>query len=118
LQSQKNTYESVAAYFDTVTGSTTSLNGFNCTESTPPALTVDVAAGQIYSLQETDPSDYGSIPADSADIMKQAILSAPTTLSTPAPVTVGHSVKYLIQIAYSQVDGVPVNRTFYSAPSA
>jgi len=100
-----------------VTGNSTYVNGLACIPSTPPALTVDVEPGQIYSLSETDSTDYGSIPTDLRLIMQQGILADAITSGTPAPITIGDSVKYLIEAAFQQADGVQVNRTFLAAPS-
>lgn len=118
LQSQKNYYEALSAFMSTILGTSTGLNELACVPSSPPALTVDVEPGQIYIMAQTDPTAYGDIPADTTQILKQGILAAATTLNTPAPATPGDSIKYLIQFAYSQVDGVPVNRTFYAAASS
>jgi len=117
LLSQKNYLEAIAGYIDTVTGNTTYVNALNCIPSTPPALTVDLGAGQIYSLQQTDPTDYGSLSADLRLIMQQGILADAITVGTPAPITIGDSVKYLIEVAFQQLDGNQQNRTFLAAPS-
>jgi hypothetical protein len=122
LWSELNSYRAIGQLIDTVLGNTTELNGFNCIPSTPAALTVDVEPGQIYSEEETDTLAYGNtptagIPIDARPLMKQGMLLDAITLSTPAPATIGFSIKYLIQIAFQEVDDDLQNRPFYNAVS-
>lgn len=122
LWSQKNSYRSVGQLIDTILGNSTELNGFNCTPSTPAALSVIVEPGQIYSEEITDSIAYGSspsagIPSDSRLLMKQAQLLDAVTLNTPAPAGVGESIKYLVQIAYSTADDDISLRQFFNAAS-
>jgi len=91
------------------------LSGLECTPTAVPSLNVDVSAGEIYSLEETDVTSYGvapqNIPANSAIIMKQGIYNG-GTFSMPAPGTVGDSIKYLIQVAFQETDNVNETRLF------
>lgn len=91
------------------------LGGFLCTPTVVPSLNVDIGAGEIYSQQATDATDYGvapnEIPANPALILKQGIYNG-ATFATPAPATPGDSIKYLIQIAFDEVDNVNESRLF------
>lgn len=113
LSGAKDAYVGMGLFIDAVLGASTQLNGFDCTASSPAALTVDVHAGQIYTLEVTDPTQYGVLPADSHPLMKQGILLDRVTLNTSAPITVGDSVNYLVQVAFSEVDNVAAVRNFY-----
>lgn len=113
LSGAKDAYVGMGRFIDAVLGASTQLNGFNCTASTPAALTVDVNSGEIYSLQVTDPTAYGALPPDAHPLMKQGIMLDKITLNTPAPISVGDSVNYLVQVAFSEVDNVADLRNFY-----
>jgi hypothetical protein len=106
LQSQKNAYIGIAKLASTVLGTSTLLNGLPCTQHSPNNLTVDVGAGEIYSLQNIDNTAYGdSIDADTThQIYKQGVRLDSINLSCPAPVTVGNSINYVIQIGFSETD--------------
>jgi len=76
---------------------------------------VQVGLGRIYSPLAVDTGTYGSLPADPTVILKQGILAAPVTLNTPAPVTAGFSINYLVEAQYADVDGNSSVLAFYNA---
>lgn len=97
-------------------GTATIASGFACTPTTPAGLSVVVAAGRMYSLQEVDPLQYSTLPADTTDlIVKQGIINVPTTLSCPAPSTAGQSVNYLIEAAFEEIDTNAIVLPYYNA---
>lgn len=99
-----------------VLGTSTVLNGLACTPNSPAALNVLVAPGEIYSLQNIDGTAYSSLNADVLhNVVKQGLSLDTVTLSTPAPVTAGFSVNFLIQVAYSDTDANPVVLPYYNA---
>src|SRR5690348_18122238 len=66
-------------------GSNTVFNGLAVSASLPAALTVDVAPGEIYSLQNLDSSAYGSLAADTThQIVKQDRKSTRLNSSHPS----------------------------------
>lgn len=92
------------------------LQGLACTANSPAAMNVLVAPGQIYSLQNIDGTAYSSLNADTThSILKQGVSLDTVTLSTPAPVTAGYSVNYLVQIAYIDTDSTPIVLPYYNA---
>jgi hypothetical protein len=116
LQAQKNAMIGMAKYAGAILGTGTLLNGLACTPNSPAALNVLVAPGEIYSLQNVDSTAFGSLAADTThNILKCGISLDTVTLSTPAPTTSGFSVNYLIQVAFSEVDSVPVVLPYYNA---
>jgi len=97
-------------------GTSTFLNGLACTPNSPADLTVKIAPGEIYSLQNIDGTAYSSLAADTTHtILKQGISLDQLTLSCPAPVTVGQSINYLIQATYQDVDSGATVLPYYNA---
>ncbi|MBV8647472.1 hypothetical protein [Paludibacterium sp.] len=88
-----------------VLGINTVVNGFAVTPSSPASLQVNVAPGEIYSLQNVDSTAFSTLSADSVhQIVKQGLLLDPATLTLTAPATSGQSINYLIQIGYQDND--------------
>jgi hypothetical protein len=105
LLTQMHTYIGLAKLAAAVLGTTQILNGFACTPTAPATLTVDVGPGEIYSLQNIDNTNFGSISLDNThQIPKQGIILDSTNLSCPAPINPGQSINYLIQVAFSESD--------------
>lgn len=97
-------------------GSNTYLHGLACTPSSPASMVVNIAKGQIYSLQNVDGTAYSSLPADTTNtILKQGAILTPTTFTLAAPVTVGQSINYLIQVTYSDIDSGATVLPYYNA---
>src|SRR6185437_11821198 len=116
LSTNLDSYIALGLYMQTVTGSSTLLSGFLCTQDSPPDMGVTLAAGQIYALEQIDPTPYGALPADTThQIIKQGIAMDPTSLAMPAPITPGQSVNYLVQIAFDESDVDPLNRPYYNS---
>ena len=99
-----------------VLGTSNTVNGLACTASSPASMTVNISAGEIYSLQNIDGSAYSSLPADTThQIVKQGVLLDAITLNCPAPTTNGFSINYLIEAAYQDVDENPVLLPYYNS---
>jgi len=96
------------------------LGGFLCTPTSPASFGVNIGDGEIYSQEVTDATDYGVAPndiaADPTLIVKQGIYYA-GTFSAPAPVTIGYSINYLIQVGFEETDGSPQSRIFFTGPA-
>lgn len=114
LQGQQNGYVGLAKFMQQILGSP-AFGGFVCTPTPAPSLNVDVGAGEIYSAEPTDITEYGvsplSIPANPQIILKQGQYNG-GTFSTPAPTNPGDIIKYLIQIAFQEIDNVTENRLY------
>jgi len=106
LQTQQNYYIALARFMQEIVNPN-ALGGFLCTPTVVPSLNVDIGNGEIYVTEPTDTTDYGvspnDIPADATPILKQGIYNG-GSFSTPAPVTVGDSINYLIQITFQEID--------------
>jgi len=97
-------------------GSNTYLHGLACTPSSPASMVVNVAKGQIYSLQNVDGTAYSSLAADTTNtILKQGVILGSTAFTLTAPTTAGQSINYLIQIAYSDTDSGATVLPYYNA---
>lgn len=105
LTSNVSMLKALGLFAQDVIGASTAVSGLACSPSTPAALSVQIGIGRIYSPQVVDAGAYGSLPADATSILKQGVLSAPVTLSTPAPVVAGQSIAYLVEAQYQDVDG-------------
>lgn len=99
-------------------GVSTSVSGLACTPTAPASMSVKIGAGAIYALENVDDSAFSSLPANTTDqIVKQGILqtSAHKQLALTAPTTAGYSVIYLIEAAFSEIDGGNTVLPFYNA---
>lgn len=97
-------------------GSNTYLHGLACIPSSPASMVVNVAKGQIYSLQNVDGTAYSSLAADTTNtILKQGVILGSTAFTLTAPTTAGQSINYLIQIAYSDTDSGATVLPYYNA---
>lgn len=115
LNTSKFSMVGLAKLSAAVLGTTTSINGLSCSPVTPGALSINVSAGEIYSLQHIDTTAYSSLPADTAhQIVKQGISLDPVVLSCPAPLVVGAEINYLVQASYQDIDSVPVVLQYYN----
>ena len=116
LYTNKYAHMALAKLAGAVLGTSTLLNGFACAPTSPAGLTVNVAPGEIYSLQDVDASAYGSIAADATHlIVKQGIALDATNLACPAPGSAGYSINYLVEIAFSEQDGFPAVLNYYNS---
>ena len=97
-------------------GSRTLVFGLGVTPTTPASLSVDVAAGQIYSVQPVDATAYGVLAADTTDqIVKQGIALQAQTLALTAPSTAGYSINYLIEATYEDQDTNPAVLPYFNS---
>ena len=85
LQQNKSTMIALGYFMQAVLGSSVAVDGLAVTPTIPASLSVNVATGSLYSLQNVDNTAYGVLAADTADqIVKQGIpLLATTPLSCP-----------------------------------
>jgi hypothetical protein len=116
LNTNKNMMVALGFLAQDILGINTLVSGLACTPNSPAALNVLVAPGRIYSVQNMDATAYSSLAADLVhSLIKQGISLDTTTLACAAPGTVGYSVNYLIQAAFSEVDANPVALPYYNA---
>lgn len=114
LTTNLNAYIGLGRLSNAVLGQGPLINNLNCVPSIPPGLSVVLEPGEIYETAAIDPSPYGVLPANPGTILHQGILDSPVPFSTPAPVTPGNSINYLIQVRYQQVDDQSQSRPYFN----
>lgn len=114
LETNKNAYVGIAKLASAVLGVGSILNGFTCAPTVPGSLNVIVSAGEMYSLQQTDTSPYGSMQVDTTMILKQGIVNSQTTIPITAPPTVNYSQNYLIQFTFLEQDNQSQVLAYYN----
>uniref|UniRef100_UPI00119CF1A9 phage tail protein n=1 Tax=Yersinia alsatica TaxID=2890317 RepID=UPI00119CF1A9 len=106
----------IAKLAATIMGTNTYLRGLSCTASSPASMTVNIARGEIYSLQNIDNTAYSSLPADTVNtILKQGVILLSTPFTLTAPTTAGQSINYLIQVTYQDIDTGATVLPYYNA---
>jgi hypothetical protein len=116
LNTNRNVLVGLSKIAAAVLGTSTLVNGLACAPTSPASLQVQVAPGEIYSLQNLDGTAYSSLAADTThQILKQGLLMDTVTLNCPAPSTSGYSINYLIEATYQDVDGNALVLPYYNA---
>lgn len=117
LNTNRNTMIALGKLAGAIFGTSNNVvNGLSVVPTTPASLSVNVNAGEFYSLQNVDNAAYSSLPADTTDtVVKQGIQLQPVALSCPAPTTAGFSINYLIEAAYQDADTGSVVLPYYNA---
>jgi len=116
LNTNKYAMIGLAKLASALLGSNTYVHGLACTPSSPASMIVNVAAGQIYSLQNIDGTAYSSLAADTTHtILKQGLILDATQFTLTAPGTSGYSVNYLIQVTYTDMDSGATVLPYYNA---
>lgn len=116
LNTNKNVMVGLGYLMQTILGTNTLVQGLACTQTTTASMTVNVATGSIYSLQNIDNTAYSSLAADTSDpIVKQGIVLGTTQFTLTAPTTVGQSQVYLIEAAYQDVDSNATVLPYYNS---
>lgn len=91
-------------------GSTTTVvGGFAITPTGPLSLSINLAAGRIYQLADVDATTFGTIPADLTVVEQQGWAAAQTLTLTTAGLAAGQSQYALVQVIFSQTDGIPAD---------
>ena len=82
----------------------TVVSGLACTPTAPASMQITIGQGCIISTETVDTSAFGSLPADTTDVLvKMGInlaASAPITLT--APTTTGQSINYLVEASFEE----------------
>ncbi|HEI6950187.1 TPA: phage tail protein [Yersinia enterocolitica] len=116
LNTNRFTMIAIAKLAASVMGGNTYLNGLACTASSPASMVINIAPGEIYSLQNIDSAAYSSLPADTThSILKQGIVLNTTSFTLAAPSTAGQSINYLIQVAFQDIDSGATVLPYYNA---
>ena len=116
LLTNRNTMIALGKLIGSLLGTAGVVNGLAVAPHSPAALSVVVAAGEIYQVGNVDNTAYSSLPADTTDTcVKQGIQLQPVTIACPAPATAGFSINYLIEATFSEVDGGATVLPYYNA---
>lgn len=116
LLTNKDSYIGLAKLSSGILGTNTLLNGLSCVPTSPATMSVNINPGEMYSLQNIDNSAYGNVAPDTShQILKQGILLNASNIPISAPLTVGYSQNYLIEIAFNEVDGGSTVLQYYNA---
>jgi hypothetical protein len=116
LFAQRATMIGLAKLSQAAFGSNTVVRGLAVTPNSPAALNVLVGIGEIYSMTAVDATSWGSLPADTTDmILKQGLNMTAQTISTPAPTTSGFSIAYLIEAQYQDQDTTTAVLPFFNS---
>jgi hypothetical protein len=116
LSTNRNTMVALSKLAAAILGTSTLVNGLACTPTSPASMNIQVGAGEIYALQNLDGTAYSSLVADTThQLLKQGIRLDAIDISCPAPATVDHSINYLIQATFNEVDNTPVVLPYYNA---
>jgi hypothetical protein len=114
LYTNRNAMVALAFLAQDLLGTSTVVAGLACTPGT--GLTVSMARGRIYGVDNIDDTAYSSLGADTThQVLKQGILLDPATLSCPAPATAGFSINYLIEAAFTETDTGSVTLPYFNA---
>lgn len=84
----------------------TVVSGFAATQTVSPSLTVNIAAGMIYQLEDVDDTQFGPLPANTDQIMQQGFYAA-STVNVVNATGSGQSQYILIQATFDQADDDP-----------
>jgi hypothetical protein len=96
--------------------STPVVDGLAIAATLPASLSVTIGVGSIYSSQVVDQNAYSDLGTDTTHtVVKQGILQDPATLTVTPPGTAGYSQNYLVQVAFSEVDGGSAVLPYYNA---
>jgi hypothetical protein len=116
LSANRNNMIALGFLAQAVLGTNTVADGLACQPTSPASMSVVVGPGSITQLSPVDTFAYGSIPADSINlIMKMGINAAPTTFELTAPSSVGQSINYIVEASFQETDGIPVVLPYYNA---
>lgn len=116
LKLNRNVMIGLAKLSEVVLGTTTQINGLDCTPTSPASMSVLVGAGEIYQVANIDNTPYGTLPADTThQILKQGIVLDTQTFACPAPTTSGYAIDYLIQVTFTEQDIGTTDRPFYNS---
>lgn len=119
LASNKHPMVGLAFASRAMFGEGPAIHGFACQQTQPAAsLFVTVGPGSIYAVDAVDATAYGDLGIDATTVLKQGISYLTQTFATPAPVTGGQSINYLIEIALQDADGGSQPVQFYNGGNA
>lgn len=107
----------IAKLAEALLGQTTQLYGLGCTPLISGGMAITVAPGQIYQFASIDTTNYGVLPADTHQVLKQGLMQDPINFQTAAPTNPGMSVNYLVEAIIQELDTQEATRDFLAVDS-
>jgi len=116
LQTERFAHVGLGRFMASVMGvNSVVVDGLAVTQTSPASMQVLVSAGCILVKAAVDATDYGSLTADTRQIMRLGELANDTLITLAAPGVFGQSINYLIQVTFSEADDTPLVRSYYNA---
>jgi len=115
LYTNRNTMVALGALMAATLGTSTTVDGLVVGPTSPASLNVTVGAGTIIQYGQVDSSAYGSLAADTDNLMKMGINLEATNFTLTVPTTAGTSISYLIEATFQETDSDPVVLPYYNA---
>jgi hypothetical protein len=116
LSTNRNAMLALGYLAQAVLGQNTIADGLACNPTSPASLGVTVGAGSLTQLTIVDTLSYGSLPADTSDMLvKMGINISSTSFTLVSPTSSGQSANYLIEASFLESDVNPVVLPYYNA---
>ncbi len=116
LSINRNTMTALGFLAQAILGTNTVADGLVCFPTNPPSLGVTVGPGSITQLVAVDSLAYGSMPANTTDLLvKMGVNTESTAFVLTAPTSVGQSVNYVLEASFQEIDANPVVLPYYNA---
>lgn len=115
LNVQRATMKALGFLAQACLGNGPVADGLACMPTVPASMTVDVGPGSLTVLGTVDTLPYGSLPADTANLVKMGVAENATSFTLTAPSVSGQSVNYLIEASLLETDTVPTVLPYYNA---
>lgn len=100
-----------------VIGTDTIVDGLSCTPTSPASLSVNIAPGAIYQLEPVDQNAFGSIAADSHQIVKQGVNKDTQQFTLTPPAVAGQAQNFLVQAQIYEQDVETTVIPYFNAQS-
>ncbi|GGY07025.1 gp53-like domain-containing protein [Paludibacterium paludis] len=116
LNMGRDTMVGMGRLMQDIFGGGPAVAGFACTPTAPASLQVNIAPGNIYTLQPLEATPWSSLGADtSRTVVKQGILQDGTSLTITPPTAAGQAINYLVQVVYQDQDINPTVLPYYNS---
>ena len=91
------------------------IDGLACQPTVPSSMQITVGPGSILVSSEVDTQNFGTLPADTSNLVKMGINTSSSLFTLTAPTVSGQSINYLIEASFLEQDAVPVVLPYYNA---
>lgn len=84
----------------------TVIDGFAASQTSPASLSINLAAGHIYSVAAIDATSFGALPLDTSNVYNQGRTAAQAVTLTTTGIASGQKQWALIEVQFQSVDAV------------